>query len=335
MRQSDSGPYDLMTNLEGKAARSSSSVGTAVGKIILCGEHAVVYGKPALAVPVAAVSAQATIGRASGEWIHAQNFNRRYALAQATERDPLAQALRVTAAYCGQPLRDVELTVASTIPVAGGLGSGAAVATATVRALAAYHDVTLSPETVAALVFESEKLLHGTPSGIDNTVIAYERPIVFVRGEPPVPLRVAQPFTMVIDDTGVPSPTRITVGEVAAARVREPERYQALFDEIADVVTAVREVIAGQDPAGLGALLDENQRLLEALGVSSEVNGRLCEAARAAGALGAKLSGGGRGGNVIALVTPESATRVAAALAAAGATRVIVTEIGTQAARPC
>ncbi|HRF48190.1 MAG TPA: mevalonate kinase [Anaerolineales bacterium] len=335
MRQSDPlARYFMQTHSNEAAWQPVQGEGAAVGKIILFGEHAVVYGKPALAVPVGAVTARATIRPAQGEWIHAQNFSRRYALAQAIERDPLAQALRVTSAYCGQPLRNLELTVSSTIPVAGGLGSGAAVATATVRALADYHGVALTPETVAALTFESEKLLHGTPSGIDNTVIAYERPIVFVKGEPPVPLRVAQPFTLVIADTGVPSPTRVTVGDVAAARAREPERFDALFAEVEALVLAARAIIAGSDPASLGPLMEANQRLLEALGVSAEINERLCVVARQTGALGAKLSGGGRGGNVIALVTPEAAARVAEALAAAGAKRTIITEIGAQAAGP-
>ncbi len=299
----------------------------AIGKAILFGEHAVVYGQPALAAPVAAVSARAEVRPAQGEWIDARTFGRRYRLAQANERDPLALAFRLAVEYCGQRLRDLELIVESTIPVAAGLGSGAAVATAAVRAVAAHFDVKLTPEATATLTFESEKLLHGKPSGIDNTVIAYERPIVFVRGQAPEPLRVGRPFMLAIADSGVASPTRITVGDVAAAHAREPERYQTLFAEIGAVVVQARGVIEGGDPVLLGPLMDANQGLLEALGVSAEVNERLCAAARDAGALGAKLSGGGRGGNVIALVTPDTAATVAAALEAAGARRVLTTEV--------
>lgn len=301
--------------------------GVAIGKAILFGEHAVVYGQPALAAPVAAVSARAEVRPAQGEWIDARTFGRRYRLAQANERDPLALAFRLAVDYCGQRLRDLELVVESTIPVAAGLGSGAAVATAAVRAVAAYYGVQLTPEATTTLTFESEKLLHGKPSGIDNTVIAYERPIVFVKGQAPEPLRVRQPFTLVIADSGVASPTRITVGDVAAGHAREPERYQALFAEIGAIVAAARAVIEGDDPVLLGPLMDSNQHLLETLGVSAEVNERLCAVARAAGALGAKLSGGGRGGNVIALVTSDTATAVAAALEAAGARRVLTTEV--------
>jgi mevalonate kinase len=201
------------------------------------------------------------------------------------------------------------------------------VATATVRAVAAHFGVQLAPEDVATLTFESEKLLHGRPSGIDNTVIAHERPIVFVTGQPPEPLRVACPFTIVIADSGVASPTRITVADVAAGHAQDPGRYQALFTSIGALVAQARAIIEGDDPALLGRLMDENQQLLEALGVSAEVNERLCAVARAAGALGAKLSGGGRGGNVLALVTPGSAAGVTAALEAAGARRVLTTTV--------
>lgn len=301
----------------------------AIGKVILFGEHAVVYGQPALAAPVAAVTANAEVRAARGEWIDARTFGRRYRLSQAAERDPLALAFRLAVDYCGRPLHNLELIVESTIPVAAGLGSGAAVATATVRAVAEYFGVRLAPEAVAALTFESEKLLHGKPSGIDNTVIAHERPIVFTKGQPPEPLRVGRPFTLVIADSGVASPTRITVGDVAAGHARDPERYQALFSAIGAVVNAAREIIEGGDPVRLGPLMDENQRLLEALGVSAEVDAELCAAARAAGALGAKLSGGGRGGNVIALVTPETAAQVAGALETAGAKRTITTLVGS------
>ncbi len=303
----------------------------AIGKVILFGEHAVVYGQPALAAPVAAVTARAEVRAARGEWIDARTFGRRYRLAQALDRDPLALAFRLAVERCGRPLRNLELVVESDIPVAAGLGSGAAVATATVRAVARHFGVRLSPEAVATLTFESEKLLHGKPSGIDNTVIAHERPIVFVKGRPPEPLRVARPFTLVIADSGVASPTRITVGDVAAGHAQDPERYQALFASIGALVTQARAIIEGGDPALLGPLMDENQRLLVALGVSAEVDERLCAAAREGGALGAKLSGGGRGGNVIALATAEAAAQVAAALEAAGAKRTLITVIGVAA----
>jgi mevalonate kinase len=195
-----------------------------------------------------------------------------------------------------------------------------------VRALARALDLTLSNDEVSGLVFETEKLLHGTPSGIDNTVIAHARPIYFVKGRPPAPCEVRRPVWLLIGDTGRPSPTKETVGEVRAAWARDPARYDALFDEIAGLVERGRAALAGEGEA-LGPLLTANHALLRALGVSGPELERLVEAALAAGAAGAKLSGGGRGGNMLALVTEATEATVRAALVAAGASRVVGTRV--------
>jgi len=316
------------------------SVGHAVGKVILCGEHAVVYGRPALAVPVTQVRAEAVVEPAApgaGLMLYAADLGEEVRLSTADPESPLAVAARLTLAHLGLAEPDWRIIIRSTIPVASGLGSGAAVSAALVRGLAAAAGRTLSPEVVSALAYEVEKLHHGTPSGIDNTVIAYEQPVYFVRGRPPQPFAIGSPFRLAIADSGIRSPTRVAVGDVRRAWEQAPARYEALFDRVAAVVEAARIVIAGGRPAELGPLLDANHALLQEMGVSCERLDVLAAAARGAGALGAKLSGGGRGGNVIALVGDDMAEAVSAALCAAGARRVILTHVGgamDAAARP-
>ncbi len=315
------------------AARTSEgrtmATGSAPGKVILLGEHAVVYGRPAIAVPVARLRAivhAVPLPAGSGTWIRALDLDRHYPLRQAPADDPLAHAVRTAwraLASGGEP--DLEIVVHSAIPIAGGLGSGAAVATAIVRALAAYAGCHLPAERVSALVYETEKLLHGTPSGIDNTVVAHGRPIWFRRGAPPQPFDPGGRFAFLIADTGVPSPTRETVAAVRAGRQANPARYEELFDRIASVVERGRQALQAGSPSRLGPLLGENQALLRLIGVSSPKIERLVEAAMRAGALGAKLSGGGRGGNVIALVEPDRLPPVQEALWQAGAVRVVET----------
>lgn len=307
-----------------KAARAA-----APGKVILFGEHAVVYGHPALAVPVSQVQAQASVEPGGAAFaIEAVNLRRRYALEAAPAHDPLAAAARLVLARAGLSRPPAGLVrVESTIPIASGLGSGAAVCTALVRALALALDLDLTPAEVSALVFETETMLHGTPSGIDNTVVAYQQPVFFVRGQPPVPFHVGQSFCLHIADTGRPSPTRVAVGDVRAAYQREPARLSALFDEIAAVVNAARAHIESGQPAALGPLMTRNHELLRALSVSSPELDDLAARAIAAGALGAKLSGAGRGGNLLALVTPATSTPVRAALLAGGAAGVIETQV--------
>jgi mevalonate kinase len=217
------------------------------------------------------------------------------------------------------------------------MGSGAAIGTALVRALAAHAGQELPPFEIAALVYDSERRYHGTPSGIDNTVVAFERAIWFVRGAPPTgeaarsaiePLAVGAPLALLVGDTGVRSATRLPVSAVREAWERQPERYEAVFDRVGELAYTARDALAMGDAPRLGTLLNANQALLEQIGVSSPELERLVAAARGAGALGAKLSGAGWGGVMIALVTPETQGSVAAALREAGATGVLATTLG-------
>lgn len=307
------------------------TVATAPGKIILLGEHAVVYGRPAIAAPVWQTTATATLTHAapgSGCLIVARDIDLRLRLAAAGAEQPLALVARLALAQLGlaeEP--DWQIELASTIPIASGMGSGAALSTALVRAIFAEAGRDVPPEVVSALVYESERIYHGTPSGIDNTVIAYGTPIWFVRGRPPEAFTPPAPFTLVIADTGIRSPTRETVGDVRRGWQADPARYEAWFDAIAGCVARGREAILRADWLALGQSMDENQALLAALGVSGPALERLIAAARQAGALGAKLCGGGRGGNMIALVEEEKRRPVEDALLQAGAVRVGVTTV--------
>ncbi len=303
---------------------------SAPGKVILFGEHAVVYGRPAIAAPVTQVKATAVVRPAlagSGLTLVAGDLKKQIALATASEDEPLAAAARLTLAHLKADEPDATIAIHSTIPVASGLGSGAAVSTALVRALAGFLGRKLPPTEVSRLVFEIEKIHHGTPSGIDNTVVAYGQPIYFVREQPIERLKVGQAFTLLIGDTGVSSPTGKVVARVRRAWQREPAHYDALFDRIGDIADEARRAIEDGDVEALGPLMDENHELLIELGVSSPKLDNLVDAARLAGAMGAKLSGAGQGGNMIALVEDDCIEDVEAALEETGAVRVICTEV--------
>lgn len=303
----------------------------APGKIILFGEHAVVYGQPAIAAPVTQAQAVCEIETAphlDGLTIAAPDIGRRYRLEEAPPDDPLAVAVRRTLAelnIASPP--DLLLTVRSTIPVACGLGSGAAVSTAVILALGRYCGRELPPQTVSDWVFEVEKIHHGTPSGIDNTVIAFTQPIFFRKGQAIERLNVHTPLTFIIADTGVKSATYKVVGDLRARRQAEPARYDPDFEAIGGIARQARQAIETGDIAGVADCMRKNQRLLRKIGVSSMELDRLVTAGEQAGALGAKLSGAGWGGNMIALATPETAQPVAEALLNAGAARTIITQV--------
>ena len=302
--------------------------GESPGKIILFGEHAVVYGRPAIAAPVTQVRARAEVIPAAACTVEAVDLHRRVEVARAPADDPFALMVRLVCDALQRPLPPWRIVVTSDIPIAAGLGSGAAISAAIGRAMLAAFGADMPPADLSALVYEVEKLHHGTPSGIDNTVVVYERPVWFVRGRPPQPFAVARPIHLLIADTGVPSPTKIAVGDVRRAWEREPARFEALFDAVGDIVRQARAAIEGGDVQALGPLMNANQELLARMGVSSPELDRLIQAALDAGATGAKLSGAGRGGNMIALVAEEAAEETAEALRAAGARRVLFTTIG-------
>ncbi len=303
----------------------------APGKFILVGEHAVVYGRPAIALPVWEAMATAAIyARPAGAGcvIYAHDLGRAMWLAEASPDEPLALTARMALRHAGLDADpDWRIDVSSELPIAGGLGSGAALSAALVRAIFLAAGIEPAPELVSELVYAGEEIYHGTPSGIDNTVVAYGKPVWFVRGAAPEVFSTAAPFRIAIADSGIASPTRAMVDKVRAARAAQPQRYEACFDAIAVIAHAARRAIETGVPHELGALFDRNQALLEEIGVSTPALERLIAAARSAGAAGAKLSGAGGGGNIVALVDDDSAEPVTAALLAAGAKRVIVTGV--------
>lgn len=306
---------------------------SAPGKVILFGEHAVVYGRPAIAGPVNQVSVKAIVtanpkAPAGSLWIQSPAIGLDSQWSELPADHPLSVTIRNTLQKLGiQRLPACSLRISSTIPVASGLGSGAAVAVAVIRALSSFTGHILQDDEVSQLAYETEKIHHGSPSGIDNTVVTYRRPIFYVKGSPIKLLHVPQPFTILIADTGIPSPTAVTVGDVRHAWQTDPGHLEQLFDEIGSLANQAGDLIESGKVIPLGDLMIRNHHILQALGVSCMELDRLVEAALSAGAFGAKLSGGGRGGNMIALVDAQSAASIAAALKAVGATQTIITEI--------
>lgn len=307
--------------------------GVAPGKIILLGEHAVVYGRPALAIPVRQVRAEADVvagppGGPADVHLIAGDIGLDDWLSRLPDSDPIARITRLTFKELGLgAATNLEIRVRSSIPIAGGLGSGAAVSVATIRALAAFFGRAIALDRQSALAYEVEQLHHGNPSGIDNSVVVYDQPVYFRRGEPPHLFRLGGPLHLVIADSGTAAPTAQAVGQVAARHRAQPRETEALFDRIGDLVESARPLLEGKAGEPLGNLMNENHALLASLGVSTPALDRVASSARTAGAWGAKLSGAGLGGNVVALVAPMSSAAVADAMTDAGAVRTVRTEV--------
>lgn len=308
------------------------TLASASGKAILFGEHAVVYGQPAIAVPLSQIRTTVQVESldpgTTGVLIDAPDISQSYWLHEAGRDDPLASAVRLTLDELGMEAPvDVHLTIHSQLPIASGLGSSAAVSVAVIRALSAHLAKPLEVETISKIAYTVECIHHGTPSGIDNTVVAYEKPVYFVREHKPELIPISTPLNLVIGDTGVAISTTIPVSLLRERWEQDPGTYGKWFEEIGEIVIKARTILETGSIESLGALMDQNQILLEDMGLSSLELQRLIGAARESGALGAKLSGAGMGGIMLALVEPDSAQIVETALRKAGAKQVFITEV--------
>jgi mevalonate kinase len=303
---------------------------SAPGKIILFGEHAVVYGRPALAVPVTQVHADVKVAASDrpGIWIDAPDIHLHSDLNSLPSEHPIASVIHNFLFLSRlSPFPNLNIHISSSIPVASGLGSGAAVTVALVRALSSHLKFPMTDEQVNAFAYEIEKLHHGTPSGIDNTVVTYAKPVYFIKGQPIETFTVGRPFTIVIGDTGISAPTKESVGDVRKLWEADKAKWEGIFDEVGEIAKMARDAIERGNTKELGILMNKNHALLQKMTVSSPELDNLVSAARKAGALGAKLSGGGRGGNMIALVDTDRAESVARSLMEAGARNTIITRI--------
>ena len=302
-----------------------ATTASAPGKTILVGEHAVVYNQPAIAVPVAGVRIkvilQANPLGASGEvHIIAPDVSLDADLNDLKPQHPLRFAIQTVLDHFQiAALPALQVRINSTIPPASGMGSSAAVSVALIRGVSAFIGHPLDDVTVNRLAYQVETLQHGNPSGIDNTVITYARPIFFTRESPFEVLQVAEPVSLVIAGSGIRASTAEMVAGVHRRRQDHPRQYLDYFNQMGAISRKVRQALEQGPVTVLGSLLTENQRLLEKIGVSNATLEKLVDVAIDAGALGAKLTGSGGGGNIIAQAGPGQAEKIAEALKSAGA----------------
>lgn len=282
-----------------------AGIGRGFGKVILLGEHAVVHGVPAIAVGLDR-GAKATVTPLDrgpsrltiGEWS-----------ASSTDRADLGLAFDALLQATGT--REPVTVVAETDLVPGaGLGCSAALGVAMTRALLSASGIEEGPQAIAARALAWEKVFHGTPSGIDTTVAAHGGCLLYQRrddGPHFAPVSLGAPLHLAIGYTGHPASTRTMVEAVAKLRERKADVVAKTFEGIEALVRNARLALEAGDRQGLGRLLDLGQMLLAGLFVSTPEIETMCTLAREAGALGAKLTGAGGGGCVIALVenSPE------------------------------
>lgn len=295
------------------------------GKVILFGEHAVVHGAPAIAAGLTlGASATATRVDAGPSTLVIGTDTR----ASADGTGDLDKAFRAVLEAAGATV-PLAVRAEAEVPPGAGLGCSAALGVAIGRAVDAAlgHAPSLDDSVARAMAWE--RVFHGNPSGVDATVSARGGCVRFVRGEGARPLRVARPLSLVIGDSGQPSSTRTMVEHVARLAERRPEIAEKSWRAVRSLVANAEHALGSGDLRALGQLLDLNQMVLAGLGVSTETLERMCGLARDAGALGAKLTGAGGGGCMLALVDGQEGL-VTRALHDAGF-RAFVATIGVDA----
>lgn len=295
--------------------------GHAHAKIILFGEHSVVYGAPAVALPLARLATTAHAQQdPSGVHLDSALFSGDIHNAPA-QLQPVVTAIRSSLDRLCPAISGMRVRIGSSIPYERGLGSSAAVAAAIARAVADLARRDLDAAECHAIIQDAERIAHGNPSGLDAYAVTADRPILFRDGTVS-PLDFRTPLTFVIADSGVPGSTSEAVGDVRRQRSIDPARVEAIIAALAAGAEHAVAAIRSGDVAAVGADMSAAHQKLIELGVSTPMLDALVDAAEVHGALGAKLTGGGLGGCVIALAESEPhAERVEAALRHAGAPR--------------
>ena len=301
-----------------QAQDSMDGAATAASKVILFGEHAVVYDKHALAVAlpgaVRALAVESTEGNSirCPDWETTQGVNAKTETALSQMRQCIQQELGV-----GQ--RQFSITIRTRLPGGKGLGLSAAVAVAVTRAIADAAELEIDDERVNAIAFECEKLSHGTPSGVDNTIACFASPILYRRAGTPVltPLELREPPPLVVAIGHQTGETRRMVDGVRQRREEVPQPFDDIFRQIDALAVAGAEQLQAADYDKLGASMNLCHGLLNALGVSTPELEFMVQLARDAGARGAKLTGAGGGGAIVALC-PGRKNKVVEAFRAAG-----------------
>lgn len=299
------------------------AIGEAHSKLILVGEHAVVHGQPAIAIPFPLIGVQSIVTYTPGAiYLNSAFYHGPIDLAP-TSLVGIVACIKETLAFLHMPFEDLSIEIKSSIPPGKGLGSSASVAIAVIKSLFIYANEKYTEADLFNLVNIAETYAHGSPSGIDSLTITSNCPVWYEREQPADFIKPKEDFYFIVADSGRMADTRSAIESVTSLLKSAPRRFQAKLNRIGEITYLAREALEKASKQVLGQLLNEAQKELESLGVSDAGLNRLIHFALQEGALGAKLTGGGNGGCIIALARNEvHSKQLTEKLLAFGAQRV-------------
>ncbi|GEL66604.1 mevalonate kinase [Marinilactibacillus psychrotolerans] len=308
---------------------SDQAIGTAHGKIILIGEHSVVYNEPAIALPFPAANVEVRIKAIEGESkIFSSYYNGPLASTPASLYN-LKHTIEMICEDLNADLSGMLITISSLIPPERGMGSSAAVATALIRAIYTFFDYSLDNETLLYYIGVSEKIAHGNPSGLDARITSGTQPVYFIKSQTPQTFDIEVTGYLIAADTGLTGQTREAVHDVAQLLKKSKRKTKLLISSLGSLTVQAKKAIEEDDINELGMILSKAHRHLSDLSVSNEKLDLLVQTALKSGALGAKLTGSGRGGCMIALAKSfDQAKHIASELINNGAVETWIHSLG-------
>jgi len=286
-----------------------TAIGIAHSKLILIGEHAVVHGQPAIAIPFLLIGVETQVEYVPGAIKLDSTFYHGPLDLVPDSLKGIAQCVEGTLDHLGLPAKDLLIRIHSSIPPGKGLGSSASVAISVIRSLFAYAEKECTEEELLKLANIAETYAHGAPSGIDTLTITSKCPVWYEKEKPIDYLKLGEDLHFIVADSGRIGDTKSAVESVARLLKKAPRKIQRKIERIGKLTHYAKDALEKAGKTLLGHILDEAQKELEALGVSDAGLNRLIHLARQEGALGAKLTGGGNGGCIIALAQNEMHSR--------------------------
>lgn len=307
------------------------AVAKAPAKVILTGEHFVVIGKPAIAMAVnlyseirvskrddSTIHIRSTSLKASGSFRSGTYVPETGTVDASEALQPVQMIASHLTKQVGLKDQGLDIEIDSTIPIAAGLGSSASIAVSLIAALSKLLGLKTSREEIRELAFIPERIVHGKPSGIDQTTATYGGVVAFSLDKGFETVNVTRDIPIVIGNTGIARSTGEQVMKVRSISLERPDEFNVIATCAGEISNQAREAIEKGELKRLGELMNNNHDLLKWLGLSNKKLEELISAARSTGALGAKLTGAGGGGCMIALVEPGAEDKVAEAITKSG-----------------